>query len=199
MVCAGTECEFVGGADEQRAGVGLEACGRCNEPNGRRCIGEGGEWLRAGGMGVPRALSLTGGDHTGTHLGRSLLRRMRGKVTWRNALHVHMQIDAIGERPRQACAMSFEIGHGTSTVAIIATGVAARARIAGGDEREARGKAYGTRRARHDHHAIFQRLSQRLERVTWKERQLVEKQNATMGEAHFAGAWPSAAADQACG
>ena len=116
--------------------------------------------MRAGGVGVPRALSLAGGDHAGSHFCRPFLRRMHGEVTGRNALHVHMQIDAIGERPRQACAMSFEIGHGTSTVAIIATGVAARARIAGGDEREARGKAYGARRARHDHHAIFQRLSQ---------------------------------------
>jgi hypothetical protein len=56
--------------------------------------------------------------------------------------------------------MPLEVGYRTSAVAIIAAGVAARARIAGGDEREARGKSYGARRAGDDHDAIFEWLPQ---------------------------------------
>ena len=72
---------------------------------------------------------------------------------------MYMQVDAVGEWTRQSCAMTFEVGDGTSTMPIVAAGVATGARITGRDQGKARGKSYGARGAGDDHDAVFEGLS----------------------------------------
>ena len=110
-------------------------------------------------MGVAAALAFAGGEHALAHVGGTFAWRVAGEIGGWYALHVHMQIDAIGQWPRQSGSMTFEIGDRTSAVAIVAAGVAAGARITGGDEGESRGEAYAACGAGHDDHAVFERLS----------------------------------------
>ena len=79
----------------------------------------------------------------------------------------------------------------------IAEAAAAGARVHRGDEHELRGKSHRAGGAGNRHRAVLQRLAQDLQRAAAKFGQLVEKENAVMREAHFAGARIRRAADQA--
>ena len=77
--------------------------------------------------------------------------------------------------------------------------VAARARVRGGDEHEARREDRRALAAHDRHAAVLQRLAQRLERRARELGQLVEEQHAVVGEARLARRRDRAAADQAGG
>ena len=83
--------------------------------------------------------------------------------------HVDVEIDAIGERTGKPGAVSVEFRDGTSAVSIVAAGVAAGARIGGGNQCKARWKADGTGGAGDDDQSIFEWLTQRFECVARKE------------------------------
>ena len=99
------ERQSVGGADEQRAGVTVKS-GDGSEQSGRRR-----------GVGHPTIVNARGAEPServalllappGQHDARAHGRRafggeMRGQRLRGDALHGHMQIDAIGQWPRQA-------------------------------------------------------------------------------------------------
>jgi hypothetical protein len=71
----------------------------------------------------------------------------------------------------------------------------ARPRIRRSDELEDRGEADGSAGPRDANAAVLERLAQRVEHVAIELRQLVEEEDPTMGEAHFAGREARAAAD----
>ena len=147
VIRSGRQGEFIGGANQQRARSRLEARGRGDEPHGGGRVGETGERRMAAriehrsvrGVRVARPLPLAGAQYARPHHGGSFS-RCAGSVlrerSRRYPLHVHMQIDAIGERPGKPLPMSLEIGHGTAAGFVVASGVSTRTRIAGGDEGE---------------------------------------------------------------
>jgi len=92
--------------------------------------------------------------------------------------------------------MALEFGDAALAATIVASGIAARARIACCDEGEARWESDGACGARHDNDAILEWLSEGVESVARKEREFVEKEDSAMCETDLSWPWPSATADE---
>jgi hypothetical protein len=75
--------------------------------------------------------------------------------------------------------------------------VTAGAGVHGGDQGEAGGEGKGGDGPGQGHEAVLQRLAERLEGVPAELGQLVEKEDAVVGEAHFPGTRDAPAADEA--
>ena len=99
------------------------------------------------------------------------------------ALDVDEEVDAVEQRAAQPPGVAGEI---RLAAAAAARGrVAARARVGGGDEQEARREDRRALAAHDRHAAVLQRLAQRLERRPRELGQLVEEEHAVMGEARL--------------
>ena len=116
-----------------------------------------------------------------------------------HASHVHMQVDAIGERARQSIAMPLELRGAAPTWFVVTAGVAARTGIARGNEHEARGKSHRLRSANDGDVSVLEWLTQRFQCRSREQRQFVQEQHAAMRETHFTGTWPAASTNQTSG
>jgi hypothetical protein len=107
-----------------------------------------------------------------------------------------VDIDPIEQRPAKPSAVgSNSIGATEAAVGAVAA-VSARTWVGRGHEHRTGRKARGSTDPRDRDGAVFERLPKRFERRPAQLGQLVEEQNAVMGEADFAGANGIAATDE---
>ena len=110
------------------------------------------------------------------------------------ALDAHQDVDAVQQRAGEAAAVAREVG----LRALAARAAeAARARVRGGDEHEARREDHDLLAADDRHVAVLERLPQRLEARARELRQLVEEEHAAVRERRLAGLRRVGAADEA--
>ena len=114
----------------------------------------------------------------------------------RQRRHVDGEIEPIAQRPRQAIAIAPEEHRRAAALARRIVGEPARARVHRADEHEARRKDRRARRARDRHAPLLERLTQHLQDMAAELQHLVEKEDAVVREAHFAGPRLRAAAHE---
>ena len=143
--------------------------------------------------GQPRRLALPGGEDLLAN-GRRGRERRRGQHLLVGTLHADVEVDAVEQRAAEPPAVAVVIRSGALAGLVPAP---ARARVRGGDEHEA-GRQQRRALPAHDRHLpVLQRLAQRLQRRPRELRQLVEEQDAVMGEARLPRAGMRPAADEA--
>ena len=76
--------------------------------------------------------------------------------------------------------------------------ISARTGIHGGGQHESGGKGQRHGGARDAYRAVLQRLSHNLQNVTREFREFIQKEDAVVGQRHFAGAGHGAASNQSC-
>ena len=114
----------------------------------------------------------------------------------RRALDAHQDVDAIQQRAREAAAVADEVG----LRALAARAAeAARAGVRRGDEHEARREDHDLLAAHDRHVAVLERLAQRFEARAGELRELVQEQDAAVGERRLARLRRVRAADEAGG
>ncbi len=108
-----------------------------------------------------------------------------------------MQVDAVEERAADAAHVAFDLQRvafaGVAGVAEVAAG----ARVHGGDQHEAGGKGGGVEGTRDGDRALLERLPEDFQAAAIELGQLVEEEDAVVGERDFAGRGRAAAADHA--
>jgi len=141
-------------------------------------------------------LHRPGGGDPDPDVGGRLGGRRQVQVGGIDGGHVHMQVDAVEQgtgNPGLVSVCAFgrlRTGFGRIVE------MAAAARVHGGDELDARRVGDVGVDARNGGAPGFQRLAHGLQRATLEFRQFVQEQHAEMGQRHFAGSGPVAAADQ---
>ena len=108
-----------------------------------------------------------------------------------------MNVDAVQQRAGDLGDVALDHRRGAHALARLVVEVAAGAGVHGRRQHEARRKTERHGGARDGDRVIFQRLAHDLEHVARKLRQLVEKQQAVVGQRNLAGTRHDAAADQA--
>ena len=111
--------------------------------------------------------------------------------------NLDVDVDAVEQRPGDLRDVALDHRRRAHALARLVVEIAARTRIHGGDEHEAGGKAERHGGARDGDRVVFQRLAHHLQHVARKLGQLVQKEDAVVGQADLAGAGDDAAADQA--
>src|SRR5579883_875176 len=147
-------------------------------------------------LGIARVLPRTRLSHPFRDRGRVLGRRRQRKIRWRHCRHVHMEVDAVEERPRDA-GLVIEGAFGRPPAG--KRGIVEMAAAAGihrGDELEARGIGDMMVGAGHGGPPRLDRLAQRFQGLARKFGKLVEEEHAVMGERHLARPRAQAAADE---
>ena len=140
--------------------------------------------------GQPRRLALPGGEDLLAD-GRRGREGRRGQHLLVGTLHVDEEVDAVEQRAAEPPAVAGVVRSGAPARLVPAP---ARARVRGGDEHEA-GREQRRALPAHDRHLpVLERLAQRLQRRPRELRQLVEEQDAVVGEARLprAGMRPAA-------
>src|SRR5262245_40837890 len=107
-----------------------------------------------------------------------------------------MQIDAIQQRAGNALSITLHLNRTATAFAFQVAKVATRARIHRGNEHELRGQSDAARSARPRNFSVFELLPHYFQRGSFEFRQLIEEENAVVGQAHFTRAWKRAAAKQ---
>ena len=105
-----------------------------------------------------------------------------------------VKVDPIQERSRDPAEVAAALARRAD--AVVERGAAAPARVGRGDELEPRGEVADASGPRDRHAPVLERLAERLEHVLLELRQLVEEQDAQMGERDFARMRRAAASDQ---
>ena len=141
-------------------------------------------------------LALAGRDHAGA-LGVRGRGRLLREALGVGTLDVDEEIDAVEQRAAQAPGVARQVAF--AAAAAPRGRVPARTRVGGGHEQEARREDRRALAAHDGHAAVLQRLAQRLERGARELGQLVEEEDAVMGEARLSRHRDRAAADQAGG
>ena len=132
----------------------------------------------------------TRGDR-GTRLGGG----RQDQVGRRDRRHLDPDVDAVEERPREPRLIVGDAARTAPADMARLAGHAAAAGIHGADELKARGKADPVVGPRDRRLAGFERLAERIEHLRREFRQLVEEEDAVMGERGLARPHPDAAAD----
>src|SRR6266566_850609 len=96
----------------------------------------------------------------------------------------------------RSLAIALHLKRPTAALALQVAKIATRTGIHRRNEHQLRGKSDATCRARHGDLPVFERLAQYFQRRSLKLRQLIEKKDAVVGEAHFTGIRKRAAAEQ---
>src|SRR5690348_8663738 len=185
------EAQSLGGRREQLPRVRLDRCRRLQPASGRAAVRR-----RPTERRVARALTLAGAFDTRSRVRRSLTLLAHGELANGYCFHRYVEIDPIDEWPRQACAVAKNVRRGARAALRRVAGAPARTGIHCADEREARRIADAPRRSGDDDVPILERLTHRIERVSWKLEHLVEKQHAQVRETDLTGTWRRAATDQ---
>ena len=107
------------------------------------------------------------------------------------------QVNSIEQRAAEAAPVPVDLSFATAASPICRSGVAARTRVGRGHEHHLRREDCDVLAADDADVAILERLAQRLEARPGKLAQLVEEEDAEMGEGRLAGRGDSAAADEA--
>jgi hypothetical protein len=107
-----------------------------------------------------------------------------------------VHVYSICERTGDPRIVVLDISDATSACPERIRGSPTGTRIGRTNQSEARRKGYRLRRAGYHNPGILHRLSQSIEHVPRKLQHLIEEENAVMSQAHFAGAWNGATADQ---
>ena len=142
------------------------------------------------------ALPLAGGQHAGANVGRALGRRAAAQLLVLNGRNLDVNVDAVEQRPGDFGHVALDHGRGAHALARLVVEVAARAGIHGRGQHEARRKTERHGGAGDGDRVIFQRLAHHFEHVARELGQLVEKEQAVVGQRDLAGAGHDAAADQ---
>ena len=142
------------------------------------------------------ALALPRGHDAGANLGRALGGRAAAQLLVLNGRHFDVDVDAVEQRAGDFGHVALDHGRGAHALARLVVEVAAGAWIHGGGQHEARRKGERHGGAGDGDGVVFERLAHDFEHVARKLRQLVEKEQAVVGQRDFAGARHDAAADQ---
>ena len=143
-------------------------------------------------------LSCAGGHNPLPHLARRLAAPRRGQLLVFDARHLHMQIDAIHQRPADPLLVTGDHGAGARADVSRVAVEAAWARVLGRDQHEA-GRVGDTARGARDRdlaRQTFQRLAQHFDQPLAELRQLVEEEHAAMGQRDLARPGPLSSAHQ---
>jgi hypothetical protein len=107
-----------------------------------------------------------------------------------------VDVEPVEERPAQPRSVRRHTLHGARTPRGPVASVAARARIHRAHDERSRGERRLCLRPRDRDDAIFERLAERLERAAPELRELVEEEDAVVGEADLAGSWRVSASNE---
>ena len=114
------------------------------------------------------------------------LRALARDVAIFHRRHFDVEIDAIEQRPGNALPITLHLHRTATAFAFQIAEVSARAGVHRRDEHELGRERDRAGRARNRNPAVFQRLAHHFESRAFELRQLVEKEDAVVGEAHFA-------------
>ncbi len=145
------------------------------------------------GAALPRELALACLADAGGDLGAALASLAAGQQAGAFARHGEVQVDAVEQRPGQLGAVALDLFRGAAAaaagVAQVATGTGVHRR----HQLEARREAHLVAGPGDHDMAGLQRLAQDLEDLAVELGQLVEEQDAVMGQADLAGLRAAAA------
>src|SRR5262245_41379224 len=175
------EGEALDGAPEERAGL----AGR-----GNRLLELGVRDLGVGAVAVPVALRLTPPRlaHALAHLATRGRGGRRVELAPRDRPHLHLEVEAVEQRTRDPARVALGGEVVAAAVARAAPAPAAGAGIGGGDELQLRREGAGHARSRDDDPPLLEDLAQGLEAAAVELGQLVEEEDAAVGERDLAGA-----------
>ena len=193
---AGREAQRVVRSAEELLGTGGHPADPAHLPG--RELGVAADTLEAGG-GITPGLDLAGLQHLLAQGGTALGRGGGVKLIEGNGVHLDAEVDAVEQRAGHPAAVlphrAGRAGAGAGGVAV----VAALAGIHGGYQLEPAGVGGAASGAADRDLAVFQRLAEHFEALAGKLRQLVQKQDAAVGQTAFAGAEVRSAASQRSG
>ena len=141
-----------------------------------------------GGAGEAVALPVAGGLHAGADSGGGLTPVCsRSEVAVADAGHLDLEVDAVEERPGDAAAVADDLVGLADAGAVAAAGVAAGAGVHAADQHDGGGIDDGDEAARDGDAPLFERLAHDLEGVAAELGELVEEEDAVVGEGDLAG------------
>ena len=148
---------------------------------------------------IPKAvlLAFTRTDDAFANGSGGFFRSLAGDVAVFDGRHFDMQIDTIEQRPGNALTISLHLDWAATAFAFEIAEVAARTWIHRCDQHELGRERDAASRARHCHFPVLKRLAHYLQCRSFKLGQLIEKKDAVVSEADFAGIWKRAATEQA--
>jgi len=139
---------------------------------------------------VPRAqadeLAIAGGDDAGANRGGGLAGFAAAQLCERDGTDVDVEVDAIEERAGEALPVTLDCAGAAGAFAGARVEPAARARVGRGDEQERGGELEGAVDAIDRDGALLE-LAQSLDRRARELGELVEEQDAVVGERDLAG------------
>ena len=125
------------------------------------------------------------------HLAAKLLARRAGrsarKIAKRNGRHLDVDVDAVDQRAGDLAHVLFDLGGRAMAVAAGVAAIAAGTGIQRGDQHEVGRKRRAVERAGNGDQAVFEGLTQDFERLPVELGELIEKEDAVVGEGDFAG------------
>ena len=124
-------------------------------------------------------------------------RRPAPQLVLGRSLDVDQQVHPVEQRAAEPAAVAAQIGL-AAAAPVPHAGEPARARVGGRNQHEPRRKHERRLAANDRHAAVLERLTQGLERRTLELGELVQKQDAVVGERGLAGPGRRAPADEAC-
>src|SRR5499426_3877843 len=145
------------------------------------------------GAGEALALTLAGSLYASPDRRRGLAPFCR-EIGVGHGRHLEMEVDPVEERAGESGQVLLPLARRAD--AGIQRGAAAAAWIGRADELEAGWEGRTPRRSRDDDRAVLERLAQGIEYPHGKLGQLVEEEDAEMGEAHLAGMRDAASPDE---
>lgn len=162
-----------------------------------RAAGIGDDPLHAGALET-LSLPLPGASNTQRNIGALFRRRRPDQIGGGNGGHVDANIDAIKQGAGNASLIIAHAARPAGAGVARFAGHAASARVHRRDELDGGGVGNAMVRAGNDAFAGLQRLAQCIERLRRELRQLIEKENAVMGERGLAGLGAKTTADERC-
>src|SRR5438128_6035262 len=107
-----------------------------------------------------------------------------------------MKINPIEERARDPLAIALDLHRTAAAFAFEVAEISARARVHRRHQHEFTWEGEAAGRARDRYFSVFERLTHHFQRRSFELRQLIEKKDAIVGEAHFARSGERTAAEQ---
>ena len=153
--------------------------------------------MRMGGFEEAGVLELAGGEDAGADLGGAFGGGVAAELFVLHGGDFDVDVDAVEERAADFGDVALDHGRGAHALAGLVVEVAAGAGVHGGGEHEAGGEAERHGGAGDGDDAVLEGLAEDFEDVAGELGELVEKEEAVVGEGDFAGAGDHAAADEA--
>src|SRR5690348_10442101 len=142
-------------------------------------------------------LAPAGGDDAGADGGGILAGGRSAKLFVFHGGNFDVNVDAVEKRAGDFGDVALNHGRRAAAFAGGIAEVAARARVHGGGEHEARWKGDGNGGAGNGDGAVFERLAHDFEDVALEFREFIEEEHAVVAERDFAGTRNGATADEA--